>query len=101
MPLSITAILPRNRSKASPVAPTSFTPLDTSDDDLEISPLISRAASAERCASARTSMATTAKPRPASPARAASTPALRASRLVWNAISSITPMICEICCEEP
>ncbi len=63
-------------------------------------PLISLAASAERCASARTSEATTAKPLPASPARAASTPALRASRLVWNAISSITPMIWPICSED-
>ena len=35
--------------------------------------MISLAASAERCASARTSEATTAKPLPASPARAAST----------------------------
>ena len=58
------------------------------------------AASAERCASARTSDATTAKPRPASPARAASTPAFSASRLVWNAISSITPMIWLICCDD-
>jgi hypothetical protein len=38
-----------------------------------------------RCASERTSVATTAKPRPDSPARAASTPALSASRLVWKA----------------
>jgi adenylosuccinate lyase len=46
-----------------------------------------------RWASARTSLATTAKPLPASPARAASTPALRASRFVWNAIASITSVI--------
>ena len=32
----------------------------------------------------RTSLATTAKPRPESPARAASTPALRARRFVWK-----------------
>ena len=56
----------------------------------------SLAASAERCASARTSDATTAKPLPASPARAASTPALSASKLVWNAMPSITEMISEI-----
>ncbi len=62
-----------------------------------ISTLISFAAFAERCAKARTSDATTAKPRPASPARAASTPAFNASRLVWNAMSSITPMIWPIC----
>ncbi len=55
--------------------------------------LISLAASAERWARARTSWATTAKPRPLSPARAASTPAFRARRLVWKAISSMTPMI--------
>ena len=34
------------------------------------------------------------------PARAASTPALSASKLVWNAISSITPMIWPICLDE-
>ena len=81
------------RSSACPVSRTSLTPVSTCAVDAEISPLISLAASAERCASARTSEATTAKPRPASPARAASTPAFSASRLVWNAISSITPMI--------
>ena len=54
-----------------PVSPTSLTPEPTCWVDAEISPLISRAASAERWASARTSDATTAKPRPASPARAA------------------------------
>src|SRR3546814_9198380 len=69
---------------------------DWSSDVCSSDLLISRAASAERCASARTSWATTAKPRPLSPARAASMPALRASRLVWKAISSITPMICPI-----
>jgi hypothetical protein len=55
--------------------------------------LISSAASAQRGAMPRTSVAATTKPRPASPARAASMPALRASRLGWKAISSITPMI--------
>jgi hypothetical protein len=39
--------------------------------------------------------ATTAKFLPASPARAASTPAFKASRLVWMATSSITPMMDE------
>ena len=81
------------RSSDWPVSATRSTPLSTCVVEVEISPLISFAASAERCASARTSEATTAKPRPASPARAASTPAFSASRLVWNAISSMTPMI--------
>ena len=40
-----------------------------------------------------TSWATTAKPRPASPARAASMVALSASRLVWPAMSRIRPRI--------
>ena len=40
-----------------------------------------------------TSCATTAKPRPASPARAASMVALSASRLVWPAMSRIRPRI--------
>ncbi len=58
-----------------------------------MSALISRAALAERCASERTSLATTAKPRPCSPARAASTAAFSARMLVWNAMPSITPMM--------
>ncbi|MFK4572295.1 hypothetical protein ABIF94_003731 [Bradyrhizobium ottawaense] len=48
--------------------------------------LISPVALAVCSASALTSEATTAKPRPASPARAASMVALRARRLVWPAI---------------
>ncbi|MNZ89251.1 hypothetical protein D3C78_1081620 [compost metagenome] len=52
-------------------------------------------------ASARTSSATTAKPRPLSPARAASMAALSASRLVCSAIPWITDSttsICSLCC---
>ena len=50
--------------------------------ELPISWRISRAAAPERCASERTSEATTAKPRPCSPARAASTAAFKARMLV-------------------
>ncbi|KAF1052576.1 MAG: hypothetical protein GAK34_01219 [Delftia tsuruhatensis] len=64
-------------------------------------PLISLAAEALRWARARTSPATTAKPRPCSPARAASTAAFRASRLVWKAMLSMTPMISPMRREEP
>jgi hypothetical protein len=46
-----------------------------------------------RWARLRTSSATTANPMPASPARAASTAALRARMLVWKAISSMVLMI--------
>ena len=45
----------------------------------------------------RTSSATTAKPRPASPARAASMAALRARRLVWSAIWPMLPTKERIC----
>ncbi len=54
---------------------------------------VSFAEAAARCARFRTSSATTAKPRPCSPARAASTAAFRARRFVWKAISLITSMI--------
>ena len=69
-----------------------------------LSALISRAASALRCARLRTSAATTAKPRPCSPARAASTAAFSARMLVWKAIASITPLISSILradCDRP
>ena len=55
------------------------------------------AAPALLAASCLTSSATTAKPFPAAPARAASTEALRARRLVWNAISSMALAIFVIC----
>ncbi len=81
------------------VAPDCFTselPSSTLLVESLISALISLAAVAERCARLRTSDATTAKPRPCSPARAASTAAFKASKLVWNAIESITPMMSAI-----
>ena len=62
----------------------------------EMRVLISFAASALRPASWRTSPATTAKPRPCSPARAASTAAFSARMLVWKAMPSITPMMSAI-----
>ena len=49
-----------------------------------------------RWARLRTSVATTAKPRPCSPARAASTAALSARILVWKAMPSMTLMMSEI-----
>jgi hypothetical protein len=62
--------------------------------------LISFAASALRCARLRTSLATTAKPRPWSPARAASTAALSARMLVWNAMPSMMLVISAILRDE-
>ncbi len=77
-------------------SPTSADPASTFATLSAISNLISRAACALRCARLRTSEATTAKPRPCSPARAASTAALSASRLVWKAMPSITPTMSAI-----
>ena len=75
---------------------TSAEPDSTFSTETPISVLISLAAWAERWASERTSLATTAKPRPCSPARAASTAALRARMLVWKAMPSMVPMMSEI-----
>ncbi|VWC38335.1 hypothetical protein BUB20358_06787 [Burkholderia ubonensis] len=76
-----------------PARATSSEPLCTLSAESPISCLISFAAVALRCASERTSPATTAKPRPCSPARAASTAAFSARMLVWNAMPSIVPMM--------
>jgi hypothetical protein len=70
-------------------------PFSTLLTEASISCLISLAA-ALRWARLRTSVATTAKPRPCSPARAASTAAFRARMLVWKAMPSITPMMSTI-----
>ncbi|MNV98654.1 hypothetical protein D3C71_1939340 [compost metagenome] len=67
------------------VPPASFTslePVATVSAEALINAFISLAATALRCARLRTSLATTANPRPCSPARAASTAALSARMLV-------------------
>jgi hypothetical protein len=69
-------------SRVRPEVSTSREPSCTLVTESRISDLISLAAEADRCARLRTSAATTAKPRPCSPARAASTAALSARRLV-------------------
>ncbi|PMQ13723.1 hypothetical protein JaAD80_21510 [Janthinobacterium sp. AD80] len=80
----------------SPACCTATLPPSMVVTDVAISVLISLAACAERCARVRTSEATTAKPRPCSPARAASTAAFRARMLVWKEIPSITPIMSTI-----
>src|SRR3990167_7920637 len=79
-----------------PASATCCDPVSTFSTEAPMSCLISLAASAERPARLRTSLATTAKPRPCSPARAASTAALSARMLVWKAMPSITPMMSAI-----
>src|SRR5471030_391022 len=78
----------------------SCVPSTTLSTESSISSLISLAAAALRWARLRTSDATTAKPRPCSPARAASTAAFSARILVWKAMPSITPMISAIFFDE-
>ena len=85
--------LATTRVIVSPAASTSCWPASTLPIDSPISAWISLAASALRCARSRTSAATTAKPRPWSPARAASTAAFRARMLVWKAMPSTAPRI--------
>ena len=79
-----------------PAAATSCVPRSTRSTLVLIRPLISLAASADRPARERTSDATTAKPRPCSPARAASTAAFNARMLVWKAMPSMTLMMSAI-----
>ncbi|MCW0448845.1 hypothetical protein NB706_001679 [Xanthomonas sacchari] len=83
-----------------PAWSTSTEPSVTRVTESSISPLISLAALAERWARVRTSLATTAKPRPCSPARAASTAALSARMLVWKAMPSMTEMMSAILFDE-
>ena len=80
----------------SPAISTCRVPSAVFPTESEMSSLISFAALAERCARLRTSAATTAKPRPCSPALAASTAALSARMLVWKAIPSITEIMSSI-----
>src|SRR5471030_508615 len=79
-----------------PARSTSAEPAPTCPTESSIRALISLAAAAERWARLRTSEATTAKPRPCSPARAASTAAFSARMLVWKEMPSITPMMSTI-----
>ena len=87
-------------SMVDPACSTSLLPSVTLVTESSISCLISLAAAAERCARLRTSEATTAKPRPCSPARAASTAAFNARILVWKAIPSITLIMSTILRDE-
>jgi len=88
MPATMSLIRRTDVTMSSSVRPdrsTSTAPRSTRSTDSRIRALISLAALADRWARFRTSAATTANPRPCSPARAASTAALSASRFVWNA----------------
>ena len=83
---------------SSPVRPTArlarsviTLPCSISAADTSTMARILAAASSLRCASERTSCATTEKPRLALPARAASTEALSDSSLVWKATASTSP----------
>ncbi|MCW0416594.1 hypothetical protein NB689_002348 [Xanthomonas sacchari] len=83
-----------------PACSTRADPSATRSTESSIKVLISLAAFEERWARVRTSLATTAKPRPCSPARAASTAALSARMLVWKAMPSMTLMMSAILRDE-
>ena len=86
--------------KASAVFVAMARPFSTFSMESSIMSVVSFAAFALRAARLRTSSATTAKPLPCWPARAASTAALSARMFVWNAISSMTLMIFEMFVDE-
>jgi hypothetical protein len=95
--MSLTRCTPSTTLRmVSPACPTRAVPAPTFATESSISALISFAAAAERCARLRTSPATTANPRPCSPARAASTAAFSARMFVWNAMPSMTEMMSTI-----
>jgi hypothetical protein len=89
-----------NSCMVAPACATCCDPLPTWVTESVMSWRTSLAASAERWARLRTSAATTEKPRPCSPARAASTAAFSARILVWKAMESITPMMSAILRDE-
>ena len=86
-------------SKSSAVCDTNLLPVSTALIAALIKFCVVFDASADFPARLRTSSATTAKPFPDVPARAASTDAFNARILVWNAISSIVLIIPCICPE--
>ena len=73
--------------------------LSITETVVSISSVVLPAAFADSLARFFTCSATTANPLPASPALAASIAAFRASRFVWDAMSSIASMIVPICSE--
>ncbi|CSB52864.1 Uncharacterised protein [Vibrio cholerae] len=85
-----TPILPRVDCILSALTRIVLVDISAFSCSIEIMVSISPVDSCVRCAKERTSSATTAKPRPCSPARAASIAAFNASKLVCSAIALIT-----------
>ena len=98
VPPASSAAAPLERISAAP-SPTAWTEASGPRCTPSISAAISFVADETRSASWRTSSATTANPRPCSPARAASMAALRARRFVCAAMSSMTATIFPISCD--